>query len=101
MLMNEQDYPKDLPVIKKVIMKNGQGKEIPVITVNNERFNIGKHVLLNIPVQLMATGNPARFKTHILGNEVLKRFNTILDFQNNFVYLKHNTLFNLVYTDAK
>ena len=85
----------------KVIMKNGQGKEIPVLTVNNERLNLGKEVLLDIPVQLLATGNPARFKTHILGNEVLKRFNTILDFQNNFVYLKKDSLFDLPYKDSK
>jgi len=101
LLMNEQDYPRDLEVIKKVIMKNGQGKEIPVITVNNERLNLGKQELFNIPVQLMSGANPARFKTHILGNEVLKRFNTILDFQNNFVYLKPNSLMDLPYKDAK
>jgi len=100
-LMNEQNYPKDLEVIKKVIMKNGQGKEIPVITVNNEKLILGKEELSNIPVQLMTTSNPARFTAHILGNEVLKRFNTILDFQNNFVYLKLNSLVGLPYKDAK
>jgi hypothetical protein len=100
-IMQEQNYPKDLQIIKKVIMKNGQGKEIPVLTVNNERLNIGNQSLFNIPVQLLATANPAQFKTHILGNEVLKRFNTILDFQKNVVYLKPNTLFNVAYKDAK
>lgn len=100
-LMARQNYPKDLPVIKKQIMKNGQGKEIPVITVNNERLNLGKQSLFNIPVQLMTTGNPARFPTHILGNEVLKRFNTILDFQHNHIYLKPNSLINLPYVDSK
>ena len=100
-LMNEQNYPKDLEVIKKVIMKNGQGKEIPILTVNNERLNFGSYALFNIPVQLLTTGNPARFKTHILGNEVLKRFNTILDFQKNIVYLKPNSLIDLPYTDAQ
>jgi hypothetical protein len=101
LLMNEQGYPRDLEVIKKVIMKNGQGKDVPVLTVNNERLNLGKQGLFNIPVQLMTMANPARFKTHILGNEVLKRFNTILDFQNNYVYLKPNTLVDLPYKDAK
>ncbi len=101
LLMHEQNYPKDLEVIKKVVMRNGQGKEIPVYTVNNERLNLGKIVLSDIPVQLLATANPARFKTHIMGNEVLKRFNTILDFQQNFVYLKPNSLFEVPYTDGK
>ncbi len=100
-LMAEQNFPKDLEVIKKVIMRNGQGKEIPVITVNCEKIHFGNYSLADIPVQLLTTGNPARFKTHILGNEVLKRFNTFLDFQNNHVYLKPNGLFNQDYTDEK
>lgn len=100
-LMHAQNYPQNLEVIKKVIMKNGQGKEIPVITVNNERINLGAHSLRNIPAQLLTIENPAGFQTHILGNEVLKRFNTLLDFQHNVVYLKPNSLYNLPYTDAK
>jgi hypothetical protein len=99
-ILQEQKFPKDLKIIKKVIMKNGQGKEIPVVTVNNEQFNLANQVLKNIPAQLLTTNNPARFKTHILGNEVLKRFNTILDLQKNVVYLKPNTLFFLPYAEA-
>jgi hypothetical protein len=100
-LMSEQHYPKNLRVIKKVIMKNGMGKEIPIVTVNNERLNLDKITLVNVPVQLMTGANPTRFKTHILGSEVLKRFNTILDFQNNYVYLKPNSLMNMPYADAE
>lgn len=100
-LMKEQKYPKEeLTIIKKVIMKNGEGKEIPVLTVNNDRLNLGNYSLMNIPVQLLTTANPARFTTHILGNEVLKRFNTILDFQHNAVYLKPNSLWNEKYTEG-
>ena len=54
----------------------------------------------HIPVQLLSTPNPARFKTHILGNELLKRFITALDFQNDFVYMKPNSLMGLPYIDA-
>ncbi|KAF2517146.1 hypothetical protein [Flavobacterium foetidum] len=99
--MKEQKYPKDqLTVIKKVIMKNGAGKEIPVLTVLNDFLKLGQYSLAAIPVQLLSGNNPARFKTHILGNEVLKRFNTILDFQHNAVYLKPNHLWNEPYTDS-
>lgn len=100
-LLSEQNFPKDIKVIKKVVMKNGQGKEVPVITVNNEKLHIGKTTLHDIPAQIMTSINPAGFKTHILGNEVLKRFNTILDFQKNCVYLKPNNLLNVYYTDEK
>lgn len=81
-------------------MRNGQGKEIPVITVNNEALILGKYKLYNIPAQKLSSANPAQFKTHILGNEVLKRFNTIFDFQDNFIYLKPNKLTKVHYADA-
>lgn len=99
-LLNDQKALSGLKVIKKTIMRNGQGKEIPVITVNNERFKIGNTTLFDIPAQKMTTSNPAQFPVHILGNEVLKRFNTILDFQKNNIYLKPNKLLYLPYTDA-
>jgi len=100
-IMREQHYPTDLEVIKKVVMKDGQGREFPVLTVKGDRFVLGSHALQNVPVQLLTLNNPARFKTHILGNEVLKRFNTFLDFQKNVVYLKPNSLSEVAYTDAK
>lgn len=100
-LIKEQQYPKEnLPVLKRTILKNGQGEEIPVLTVKNEKMFLGNVCLNDVPVQLLATSNPAQFKTHILGNEVLKRFNTILDFQENKVYLKPNLLWNDPYTEG-
>ena len=99
-LMQEQNFPQDLKVIKKTIMKNGQGREIPVITVNNEALMLGRFILCDIPAQRLSSDNPARFKTHILGNEVLKRFNTVIDFYHHFIYLKPNNLWELPYFDA-
>jgi len=100
-LIKEQQYPKEnLPVLKRTILKNGQGEEIPVLTVKNEKMFLGNVCLNDVPVQMLATSNPAQFKTHILGNEVLKRFNTILDFQENKVYLKPNLLWNDPYTEG-
>lgn len=98
-LMAEQHFPKDLPIIKKVIMKNSRGHEIPVITVNNEQLHLGDYTLFDVPAQKLSSANPARFKTHILGNEVLKRFNTILDFQNDCIYLKKNSLWEVEYKE--
>ena len=100
-LVDEQNYPKDLPIIKKVMMRNGAGVELPVITFNNEKLNIGNSTLFDIPVQLLNNQQVVKYKAHILGNEVLKRFNTIYDFHKDVVYLKPNSLANLEYTDAK
>ena len=100
-LLKEGKFPTEkMEVIKKTIMKGAQGNEIPVITSNLKVLKIGKYKLKNVPVQLLTTNKPLKDKnTHILGNDVLKRFNIFLDFQNNIVYMKPNHLLKDKYTD--
>lgn len=99
-LRKEDNFPTDLPVIKESKLKNSAGTEFinQVVLVDEICFN--NACAKNIPAQLFATPNPARFKTHILGNELLKRFNTVLDFPNGYVYLKPNSLMGLPYADS-
>lgn len=100
-LMKEGHFPADsMKVIKTVIMKGAQGNEIPVITSNLELLKIGKYELQNVPVQQLTGHKPLKgTNIHILGNEVLKRFNTFLDFQNHVVYMKPNQLFHVEYIE--
>jgi len=101
-LVHSQNYPvAEAEVLLKTTLLNGRGQPVPVVTINNEALCLGKVSMQNIPVQLLAGENPAGFTTHILGNEVLKRFNAIFDFQNNVLYLKPNSLYNLPYTEQK
>ncbi len=99
-LREEADFPDDLPVLKESILRNSEGTKFVnrVVAIDNVCFN--SVCAKQVPVQLLSTPNPARFKTHILGNELLKRFNTVLDFQNGFVYMKPNSLMELPYIDA-
>lgn len=99
-LNKEAHFPNDLPVIKESKLRNSAGTEFinKIVEVDNICFQ--DNCASQVPVHLLATPNPARFKTHILGNELLKRFNTVLDFQNGFAYLKPNSLMNLPYKDA-
>lgn len=91
---------QNMKVIKKVIMRGAQGNEVPVITSSLQKLKIGKYEFKDVPVQLVTTNKPMHGQNiHILGNEVLKRFNMFLDFQNNFVYLKPNHLFNAEYIE--
>lgn len=99
-LRKKNKFPQDLPVIKESKLRNGAGEEFVNYVVNVDEIKFGKNNVKNVPVQLLSTPNPARFKTHILGGELLKRFNTILDFKNNYVYLKPNSLMALPYVDA-
>jgi hypothetical protein len=102
-LLKEQNFPTDeMKIIKKVIMKGGQGNEIPVITANLESLSLGKYNLKNIPSQLLSESRPINDKKmNILGNEILKRFNVFMDFQNNIIYIKPNKLFNDGYIEKE
>lgn len=102
-LLAQEKFPTEkMTIIKKMIMKGAQGNEIPVVTSNLSSLKIGKYKLKNVPVQITTANKPLKDKNiHILGNEVLKRFNTFIDFQHNFVYLKPNNLYNEKYTDQK
>ncbi len=102
-LLKKEKFPTEkMEVLKKIMMHGAQGNEIPVITSNLKIFKIGKYILKNVPVQVTNANKPFKEKdVHILGNEVLKRFNVFLDFQNNFVYLKPNHLFRDKYIDEK
>lgn len=100
-MLKEKKFPvDDLKEIKRVIMKGAQGNEVPVITSGLEAFTLGKYTLKNIPVQVMSQSRlVSRSRMHILGNEILKRFNVFFDFQNNLIYLKPNKLINEKYIE--
>ncbi len=102
-ILKQEKFPVEkMTIIKKVVMKGAQGNEIPVITSNLEQFKIGKYKLNNVPAQILTTNKPLRDKNiHIVGNEILKRFNIFLDFQDNFVYIKPNSLFNDNYIEQQ
>ncbi|ASU35456.1 hypothetical protein [Mucilaginibacter xinganensis] len=91
-----------MKIIKKIIMHGTRGNEIPVITANLESLKIGKFELKNIPAQIMTQGKPMPgVNVHYLGSDVLKRFNTVFDFQQNVLYLKPNQLYGTDYADQK
>jgi hypothetical protein len=98
-LLKQGKFPAEkMEVLKSTIMHGAKGNEIPVITSNLNAIQIGKYNLKNVPVQVTSTYKPFKDKNvHILGNEVLKRFNIFLDFQNNAVYLKPNHLYSEKY----
>lgn len=96
----EDGFPDDLAVIKESRLRNSAGKEFINKVVSVDKVCFGAICANNVPIQLFSTPNPAQFKTHILGNELLKRFNTIFDFKEGYVYLKPNSLMDSPYMDA-
>ena len=105
MLDDEELHEKQFPAmkeLKRVLMKGAQGNKIPVITSELQILKIGNIVLENVPVQQITGNKPMRNrKAHILGNEVLKRFNVFMDYKNGFFYLKPNSLVTEQYIESK
>ncbi len=98
-LLARQRFPADkMEVIDKVVMHGTNGNDIPVLTSCLQLLRIGNFELEDIPAQVMTT-NKTRFGSniHILGHDVIKRFNIVLDFQDDVVYLVPNGLYNAAY----
>lgn len=100
-LLVQENFPTDtMEFIEKVIMHGTIGNEVPVITSMLQSLKIGNYELKNIPAQIMTTSK-TQFGSniHILGNEILKRFTTYLDFQDNVFYLIPNQNYDQPYNN--
>ena len=98
-IRKKQNFPENLTVIKENKLRNSAGDEFINAVVLIDEFCLGSTCVSDIPVQLISTPNPARFETHLLGNEIMRRYNTIFDFKNMVMYIKPNKFINSPYPD--
>lgn len=66
-------------------------------TVLAPKLFIGQYALNNVPIDLQNANDVKPYDRVIIGNDVLKRFNVVMDYQNNNMYLKPNTLLHEKY----
>lgn len=97
--LNQQNFPKDLKHIKTTTLKDPRGTVYENKVVLAPQFNLNGLILYDIPTSLLGGTNPTRLALNFLGNDLLKRFNTILDFKNDYIYIKPNSLTSLPYKD--
>ncbi|TAE33933.1 MAG: hypothetical protein EAZ91_01060 [Cytophagales bacterium] len=88
--VRKQGFPTDLPLIRETSLRNPRGEVFVTKTVRCPGFSMANLSLKDPPATLLVSRNPANFEINFLGNDILKRFNTILDFQNDLAYLKPN-----------
>jgi hypothetical protein len=96
----KQHFPTDLKTIKITKFKDPRGVVYENKTVLCPLFKMNNHTLSDIPTSLLGSKNPTGFEINLLGNDVLKRFNTILDFQNDYIYFKPNKLTGLAFKES-
>lgn len=92
-----QKLVEKLSLIKTLTFKDPRGAKYETKIVSVPTFTISGLSLRNVPGSILGGRNPSGFDINFLGNDLLKRFNTILDFKNDVIYLKANTHFSLPY----
>jgi hypothetical protein len=92
---------ESMEVLNNSVLLNGAGDTIKVRTLKLEAFSAGQLKLLNVPLQITNAENPSGMHVAIIGNELLKRFNMILDFQRHRVHLRANQWEHEPYADLK
>ncbi|MBF9221344.1 pepsin/retropepsin-like aspartic protease family protein [Hymenobacter ruricola] len=73
------------------------GKTIESRTVRLPALQLGELTLPNVPIDLEQPGEGQGLAFSLLGNDVLKRFNVVLDYQNDVIYLRPNSLLRASY----
>jgi len=94
-----QGFPKDLRLIRTAILKDPRGVVYENKIVLSPLLRLNNVALTNIPTFVLGSKNPVGFEISYLGNDLLKRFNIILDFRKDYLYLKPNELMSLPYKD--
>ena len=99
--VSKQHFQQELKLIKTITFRDPRGVKYESKTVLCPRIETNGISLQNIPATLLGSKNPVGFEVNYLGNDALKRFNTILDFKHDRIYLKPNELIKNPFREAK
>lgn len=95
-----QDFPEDLEVLRTTVLRDPRGNEFEAKTVKCPSLLVKKNEIVDVPATILAGPNPTGFPINYFGNEVMKHFDTILDFQNDVIYFRTNKLTNTAFKDV-
>lgn len=93
--VSQQQFPRTLPLIKTVVLRNPKGEKMETRVVQAPAFSIGPYQLAQVPTNMLLRASPDRLAINNLGNELLKRFNLVFDLQHDRLYLQPNKLWGL------
>lgn len=78
--------------IAKAEATGSSGVNFDLKIVRLPKFKIGEYELYRIPLAIYEKDPEGVKNNEILGNNILKRFNSIVDFKNNMIYIKPSKL---------
>lgn len=89
---SEVNFPADLKIVKTQVLSDPRGVQYKTRIVTAPEFLLNGFALAGVPTLVLGSKNPVGFSVNYLGNGLLKRFNMILDFKHDRIYLKPNKL---------
>ncbi len=93
-----QGFPKDLKIIKTTALYDPRGKKYESHIVNVPALKFNAFAFNNVSVLTLGSDqHPVGLPINYLGNGLLKRFNIVFDFRNDYVYLKPDRLMNIAF----
>jgi hypothetical protein len=92
-----QSFINNLKLIRLSELSDPRGVKYKIKLVQAPSFVISTFGLTDIPTLVLGSKNPMGVPINYLGNDVLKRFNMILDFSKDEIYLKPNHLISAKY----
>ena len=97
--VHDNNISSQLPAISESELKDALGNAIKTKKAKLPLFNLGGTHFPDVPIAFFE-GNIGRQMQSVLGGELIKRFNIILDMQQAHIYLKPNSLFNAPFPSA-
>jgi len=96
--VTENKLDQKLKIVDEKQLKDSYGNILKTQKAVLSLLSIGNMNLPNVPASFF-TGGIGRQKMSIIGGDVLKRFNIIIDANRTFIYLKANKLKTLNYSN--
>ncbi|MCG9793395.1 aspartyl protease family protein [Flavobacterium algicola] len=94
---SENDLTRALKIVGTSISSGSSGAKMTAHDYILPKLKFGELELIDIPISIEEKDPDGVENNDLLGNSLLKRFNTIIDFQNFQIYLQPNNLFNSKY----
>lgn len=96
----KQNFRKDLKLIRTSVLKDPRGVKYETRVLAVPLIRLNDFVLTDIPAYVLGSKNPVGFEINYLGNDLLKRFNMVLDLKHDRLYLQPNKLTGVKYRES-
>ncbi|MVM34080.1 hypothetical protein GO755_28865 [Spirosoma sp. HMF4905] len=96
---SKQNFSQNLKLIKSSVIRDPRGVKYETKLMLFPLLKLNTFELTNIPTLVLGSKNPVGFEVNYVGNDLLKRFNMVFDFERDYIYLKPNKLMNLKFRE--